>query len=85
MRVMPVVENSIRQNITKEMNIFETTGVMSSNLKSIFDSLKSIPPTSTESERVFSLAGNIVTVRRQRLSDSNINMISFLKSYFMRN
>lgn len=81
---MKLQESSFSTSILTELTSYETTGIMSENLKLIFEALKCIQPTSTESERVFSLAGNIVTCKRQRLSDDNINMILFLKSFFLK-
>jgi hypothetical protein len=39
----------------------------------------SIPPTSVASERLFSLAGNIHSARRNRLHCKRVEMLSFLK------
>jgi len=77
---MPLKEDSTK----KELDSYEATGNQSQNLKNILESLKCIQPTSTESERVFSLAGNVVTVKRGSLSDKSVNAICFLKSLFLR-
>lgn len=37
-----------------------------------------VPATSAESERIFSLAGNLVTVKRSRLTGEHLNMLIFL-------
>lgn len=70
--------------ITKELSLFELHGKLSRNLDMIFDALKSIKPTSTDSERVFSDSSNICSKKRTLLSDENVNNICFLKSFFQR-
>ena len=47
--------NDDYKSLQKEFNMFESTGKIIANLKLLLDALKSIQPTSTESERVFSL------------------------------
>ena len=37
-----------------------------------------IPATSCDSERIFSTAGNIATIKRSRLSSEHLNMLIFL-------
>lgn len=66
----------------KELRVFEATGERTQNLNIIYNALMSIPPTSVESERVFSTAGLFITKMRTRLSDRSINCLCFLKSYF---
>lgn len=78
------VKERTNQSYLKEINMFESTGIITSNLNKLFEYLKTIQPTSTESERVFSMASNLVTIKRQRLNDNSINAILFLKSYFIR-
>lgn len=70
--------------IVKELNIFELTGELTITLKKLFDSIKSIKPTSTESERVFSIASCFSTKKRSRLSDASLNALCFLKTYFKK-
>ena len=62
---MPLKEYSTR----KELNSYEATWNKSQNLINILESQKSIQLTSTESECVSSLVGNVVTVKRESLSD----------------
>jgi len=83
-KTMPINED-INRSLTKEISLFELNGIMTSNLRNILEALKTIKPTSTESERVFSLCGTFVTKRRSALGDDTINMLCFLKSYFNKN
>ena len=77
-----IVKEKNNHSYNKEINVYEDTGVISPNLRKILEYLKTIQPTSTESERVFSMASNTVTIKRQRLNDDSNNAILFLKSYF---
>ena len=43
----------------------------------------SVQPTSTQSERNFSLAGGVVTKTRTSLGDKEVDKLCFLKSYFL--
>lgn len=70
--------------IKHETTGFDRTSVLGENMNKVLSALKTIQSTSTESERVFSLAANIVTKRRSRLEDKSLNNICFLRSYFMR-
>ena len=46
--------------------------------------LMTIPPTSVETERLFSHAGHILSKRRNRMADKTLDSIVFLKHYFMQ-
>lgn len=78
---------SIVQHLKELLNYefagYERNSILGGNLQKLLTALKSIQPTSTESERVFSLAANICTKKRTRLSDRSLNNICFLKSYFL--
>lgn len=52
-------------------------------LENLFLALCGTPPTSTQSERNFSSSGNFVSKLRTRLSPEHVDMLSFLKSYFL--
>lgn len=71
--------------IHKELSLFEMTGELTPGLKSLFNALKSIKPTSTDSERIFADASNVCTKKRTGLSDKSVHIICFLKSYFRVN
>lgn len=68
--------------LTKEINLYEINGQLFPNLKKIKEGLLTIRPTSTQNERNFSTAVNLVTKKRTRLSDRAIDALCFLKYYF---
>ena len=49
----------------------------------LYESLLSIAPTSVESERAFSAAGLFCTKIRSALSDLTLNVLCFLRYYFI--
>lgn len=55
----------------------------SPSLEKLFLACCSIPPTSTRSEQNFSLSGNIITKQRTRLTPEHVDILCFLKSYFL--
>lgn len=92
------MENSIRQtlkptkivpedgfrSLLKEINIYETTGNLTSNLEMLKSALNTIKPTSTQNERNFSVSNNFASKIRGRLSDKAIDCLCFLKYYFIK-
>lgn len=81
----PVVEApDVGKVLQKELTLLELNGNLSHNLGQLLSNLKSIKPTSIESERIFSISSNICNQNRSRLSDKSLNAICFLKSYFKR-
>lgn len=79
--IEPVEISKVMQ---KEITLFELNGQLSNNLKQLLENLKTIKPTSTDSERVFSVSAAICNKTRSRLSDKSINVLCFLKYYFKR-
>lgn len=67
-------------SIKKDMNYYEKTKNLPSNLQSIKQILNFIPPTSIEPERTFSLCNYFLTKVRNRLSDKSINTLVSLKN-----
>ena len=61
---------------------FKIDGNRGKYLQICYDALKTIAPTSVESERSFSAAGLICTKIRTRLNDETIDTLCFLKAYF---
>ena len=51
-------------SLNKEMAIFEATGNKSKYLNLVDQALRTIPPTSVEAERAFSVAGLFITKLR---------------------
>ena len=76
---LPSQEVANSDIFSKEIQLF-----ISGGKDSLSKSLLVIPPTSVEAERVFSAAGLFVTKLRCNLSDSTLDMLMFLKFYFMR-
>jgi hypothetical protein len=70
-------------SISDEMNNFAMNPrKMPTILLKLFRALKTIPPTSVESERCFSTCGIYVTKMRTSLNDDSINSLIFLKKYY---
>jgi hypothetical protein len=53
--------------LQKELYFNEISGVRTPNLDILLSALRTIQPTSTASERVFSVAGNFKTIIRSRM------------------
>ena len=69
-----------RKGFRMEIEDFDLTGVKSENIILLESALNSIPPTSFEAERSFSLIGLFLTKLRTRFKDSNIDKLSFLRA-----
>ena len=80
-RVTPMKENKDK-HLAKEFDIFDATGQQITNIDLLLDALKSISPTSVESERSFSAAGLFVTKLRTRLSDRSVDKLCLLKCHY---
>ncbi|XP_023230454.1 uncharacterized protein LOC111641584 [Centruroides sculpturatus] len=75
-------KSSTETRLENEIEIFEATGEKTHNICLLLNALKTIPPTSIESERAFSAAGLFITKLRTRLSDRSIDHLCFLKSHY---
>lgn len=73
---------SVGKYFGKELEVFEATGDRTLNITNLLNSLKSIPPTSVESELAFSAAGLFVTKMRTRLSDRSVDCLCYLRAYY---
>ena len=80
--------NALSQNKTKDINfkndlkLFEATNCEPPYITKFKKALKTIKPTSIDSESAFSTAGNFSTKKRTRFSDESLNSLVFLKHYF---
>lgn len=73
-------------SIDKEFKLLiANNGKRTSRLELLYQALLSVKPTSTASERVFSVAGNFMTSLRNRMNTDTLNALIFLKYYFMYN
>ena len=79
----PDTSNSQSDTWSKEVNLFVSGGEKTAALLDIHSCLKTIPPTSVEAERVFSVTGLFLTKLRSRLSDVTLDKLIFLKYYFL--
>ena len=78
----PSSSHSDRKHKSKELDIFEITSERTKNIDLLNDAIRSVPPTSVESERAFSAAGHFVTKLQTQLSDKNINVLCLLRGYY---
>lgn len=77
--------NDAIQVIIDELETFENTGAFGKNLKFLYQTLKSVKPTSVDSERAFSTASKFCTKLRNRLSDDLLNDLLVVKDYLLHN
>lgn len=77
-----ITNRSLISKIKSEMQFFEKNDVRGKILDSVYSFAIMIPPTSVESERAFSIAGNFCTKVRSRLGDTALSDLCFLKAYF---
>jgi hypothetical protein len=85
--VMPKVFTTPQEILTflkREMSVFDATGARTDTLEKIYDALCTLPPTSVEAERAFSAAGIFITKLRCSLNDLSVDMLCFLRSYFLK-
>ena len=80
----PLQAQEIGDPFKKEFDSYDRHRVRGPLLNQFFDDLCSVQPTSTQSERNFSLAAGIATKKRARMSSEKLNACCFLKSYFMK-
>lgn len=76
------VEPPLERIISKELEAFKLRRKRGELLDLVTGWLLSIPPTSVESERSFSVSGRFCTNIRNRLSDHSLNCLCILKWYF---
>lgn len=71
--------------LKKEFDLYEASNIRTKNLDDLYNALLTIKPTSVDSERVFSVAGNFVTKIRNRMSNELLNALVVLKTNFLTN
>ena len=79
------ITNSTYKTLKDEFSWFEKNPspmTRPPTLQKLLTAIGTIPPSSVESERVFSLTGNFVTKVRSRLGDDSIDALVFLKKYY---
>lgn len=69
--------------VQKSFRSYDKDRIKGPILEKLLLALCSVPPTSTQSERNFSLIGNFITKLRTRLTPDHVDMLSFLKSHFL--
>ena len=79
----PDTSNSQSDTWSKEVNLFVSGGEKTAALLDIYSFLKTIPPTSVEAERVFSVTELFLTKLKSRLSDVILDKQIFLRYYFL--
>lgn len=75
---------SLTSTLQKEMALFENGGSHGDFLKRAYNYLKTIKPTSIESERAFSSAGLLCTKLRSSLGDKVLDELCFLRCHFQQ-
>ena len=67
-------------SLSEEIESFLARDIIGKRLQLLKDALNSVSPTSTIAERCFSMAGNFVRQRRNRISDELLDSIIILRS-----
>ena len=80
----PVQTSTLLSCVKKEISFFEHSGELPKILKSIKNSLDTLPPSSVEAERCFSASGLFVTKLRSSLSDTMIDNLCLMRGYLLR-
>jgi len=82
--MQPIRFETMSSKVQKEMSLFENGGRRGDYLERTYSYLMTIKPTSVESERAFSSAGQFVTKIRSRLNDETLDELCFLKAYLKK-
>lgn len=75
--------SNTNQNIVKQLKLYENCQQKTADIDLLFNALITIPPTSTESERVFSISNNFCTKVRNSLKYETLDTLVFLKYHFL--
>ena len=74
---------TLTDTFAKEMGLYAASRQETERIRLIKNAVFIVPPTSVEAERAFSASGLFVTKIRSRLSDKTLDILVFLKFYFM--
>ena len=73
-------KNKLENNIIDdEIKLLKSSGKRAENLENLYNSLKTIKPTSVEPERAFSVMSMFVRKLRTRLNDETVDAMIFLR------
>ena len=75
---------TLKSTLNTEIKMFEGGGTKGLHLQLAYDHLLSVPPTSVESERVFSSSGYFCSKIRSSLEDNTLDCLSLLRSHFQK-
>ena len=89
-----LIKNRIFKNILKFSQVkaqhdhggenFKKDFIISAELKKLTNALMSVRPTSTSSERVYSVAGHLNCKTRNRMSSETLKWVNFVKILFFK-
>jgi hypothetical protein len=80
----PNTSQSHYLSMDREFKLLEANaGKRTDRLEKLYQALLTVKPTSTASERVFSVAGIFITKLRNRMNTCTLNALIFLKYYFL--
>ena len=77
---IPPSDDSLSSSLKYELNIAEHTGQRGIMLEKVYQMLLTVPPTSVESERIFSSCAYICNKFRSRLSDTTLNTLCLIRN-----
>ena len=73
-------DDSLLSSLKFELNIAEHTGKRGILLEKVYQMLLTVPPTSVESERIFSSCAYFCNKLRSRLSDTTLNTLCIIRN-----
>jgi hypothetical protein len=76
-------KESVPENLKREFTWFEKNKTRTTVLENLYSALLTIQPTSTQTERNFSVSSNVMTKQRKRMLDRNLSATVFVKSFFL--
>jgi len=82
---VPINTKDMLGIIKREMALFQGGGTRGHYLQLTYDALKTISPTTVESERAFSSAGYLCNKVRSSMNDETLDSLCFLRYHFQLN